>query len=66
MVPRREMGKGTSSQEVLELILRFHRQLEAFYQGLHEKIVAPGQKELFASLATFKRNQADGIRKLTE
>lgn len=66
MIPKRKMTKHTPPEEVLQLILDFQNRQEIFYQAIHDKLVAPRQKELFASLVTFKHNQADGIRKLME
>jgi len=66
MVPKRGMAGQSSPGEILQLILGFQNRQQAFYQDLHDKLVASGLKELFASLVTFKRNQADGIRNLME
>ena len=66
MVPKRGMAKQTSPEEILQLILGFQNRQQTFYQALHDKLVASGLKDLFASLVTFKRNQADGIRNLME
>ena len=64
IIPNQKMTKETSPEEIFHLIIDFQEQQEKYYRAILEKLVAKGQKELFASLVTFKQNQVKGIQNL--
>ena len=64
MVPNHQMARDRGPQRVLEIVLRFEQRLEEFYAELRDVVVSHGHRELFESLATFKHNQAERIRRL--
>jgi len=66
LIPIGKLSRDAEPREILRSILAFEEKLEEFYRALATRIVVRSQQELFESLAVFKSEQAQEIRRSME
>ncbi len=62
MMPKREIGRGSTPEEIFAVMRGVDERLERFYGDLSKNLVSRSQKELFQSLALFKAEQIESIK----
>ena len=64
LIPVKKVTRDAEPNEIFRYILIYEQKLKSFYSELSSKLVVRNQKELLESLAAFKSEQAEEIKRL--
>ena len=61
IIPKQDIHRDSTPEEIFAVILEYEQKLENFYGMIADKISSVSQRELFESLKTFKEGQTERI-----
>jgi hypothetical protein len=66
LIPVGTIGRQSTPREIYAHLLDYEAKLKGIYAGIAANLISRSQKELFESLAQFKEEQSDEVRRLME